>query len=218
MNRCLICQKQIKDFSLNKFLNPNELICDNCYCQMNSIDKKFKINGIKAIALYKYNDFMKKVILQIKMHKDYELAQNILNNKINSLKRKFKNYYLVYVPSTKDSDQQRGFNHVETIFNGIGIKKDNIFFKKENYKQSNIKFKDRNKISKIIDLKKRPQINQKYLIVDDIITSQNSLKTCINLLKKNNVSKIKVLVLAYNCRNNKKFYSLKLLKRIIFKI
>jgi len=218
MNKCLICSKQMSNFSLNKFLNPKEIICDDCYFKMGSIDKKFRIDGIKAIALYRYNDFTKKIILQIKMHNDYELAKNILNNKKNYLSKKFKNYCLTYVPSTEESNNQRGFNHVETIFSDITIESERLFLKKENYKQSNVKFKDRKGISKVIDIKKAPKSNKNYLLLDDIVTSQNSLKACINLLKKNNVSNIKVLVFAYNCRNSKKFSLSKFSIKRIFKI
>lgn len=49
-------------------------------------------------------------------------------------------------------------------------------------------------------INKRVKIPDKVLIIDDVLTSGNTVKTCINLVKKGGAKRVKVLVLSIVCR------------------
>ena len=73
------------------------------------------------------------------------------------------------------------------------------FYKVDNYKQSEQSFNERQNIKDHIFIKKNlPIKNKKILIIDDIITSGNTIITIINLILKNYspIRDIKVLIIA----------------------
>ena len=72
-----------------------------------------------------------------------------------------------------------------------------LFYKKENYKQSDQSYSNRKNISKIIGLN-LSEIDdlKRVLIVDDVLTSGNTLKTCASLLHKEGIKDIKLLTIS----------------------
>jgi competence protein ComFC len=201
-NKCLICGNYV-EASLNNLLTSNNKVCDICLSKLEPNVKHIRIDGVRGIVLLNYNEFVKTVILQIKANYDYELARHILIPFKNFLFEKYNKFALVPIPSTSKSNLRRGFNHVEAIFSVLGIAITPILEKSSQYKQSSAKFKDRNEIVKNIKLKIKHEVPSKVVIIDDIITSGASLRTCINILRENNVNNISFIIFANNCRKMK---------------
>lgn len=159
--------------------------------------KHFKIDGYDAISLYRYDDIIKNLIFRFKGYKDYELKNVFLEPFRFELKTRFSSYRLVPLPSSKKSDEERGFNHVVEIFKCLNLPIENVLFKKKEHKQSDGNFKDRINVDKVIGIKNGESLEGKnILIVDDICTTGSSIKTAINLIKKYNPKRIKILVVA----------------------
>lgn len=196
---CLICHKEITFFNNSRLDNID--LCKTCYNKLPTIYKKFKIGKIKAMAVYNYSDFIKQLILKLKAKGDLELAKCFLSPIKEHIKNSYSNYTLIPGPSSERQNTQRGYNHVVEIFRVLDLPIAQVLYKKEGYKQSNQTKMLRHQIAKhlIIDKFKIVPKNR-YLLVDDIITSGETLKACIELLKSCGVKKIKVLVIAYNCR------------------
>jgi ComF family protein len=200
--KCLVCSNYVES-SLNNLLSNNTSICQTCFASMKPIIKTVKIENIKGLLLYSYNDFTRSLILQIKANNDLELAKYILTPLKLFLKEKYKKYTLVPIPSTKSSNKARGFNHVEAIFSQLGLPVTNLFEKIDNYKQANIKFEMRNQVSNKINLINRAEIPSKVVIIDDIITSGSSLKAVLSILKDTGVKDLTFIIVADNCRKIK---------------
>lgn len=159
--------------------------------------KHFKIGGYDAIALYRYDDAIKKLIFQFKGCKDIELSSAFLEMFRFELKARFSSYHLVPLPSSKKSDEERGFNHVVEIFKWLNLPFENVLYKKKEHKQSDGNFKDRVHVDKVIGIKNADNIKGKnILIVDDVCTTGSSIRAAIKLIKKHEPRKIKILVVA----------------------
>lgn len=76
-------------------------------------------------------------------------------------------------------------------------------YKNGEYKQSDQRFSDRNKIKDIIEVTGLELIKErKVLLIDDVVTSGNSIMACIECLEKGAPSKIELLILAKNIKEN----------------
>ncbi len=202
---CLICFNDLlHDFSFQSINGKYLPICQTCQNQFERANLHFQIQHYPIWILYYYNDFIKKLIYQYKGCYDIALAPVFLADFIEQLKKKYKDYVILFPPSTDQDNQKRGFLHMEEIAKQIHQNVWNIFYKTENYKQSNIPFDNRSLIHKVIGIKNFKVLeNQKILLMDDIYTSGNTIQTCLNLITKN-VVKIKDLQILCICQAKKK--------------
>lgn len=182
---CQICNKEIKTSLLFE-----SQICDECLKNMKVILKTFKIDGVKCLALYSYDSLTRSLIYQYKGLHDIGLQDVFLSPFLSFLKFKYYSYTLIYPPSYSNK-------HNEDLFSSLKLKTEDLFYKTCDYKQSDQSFKDRCLIANYIKLKTKPK-SKKYLLVDDVMTSGNTLKTCINLLRKENINDIKILLISLN--------------------
>lgn len=197
-NNCVVCFKSFyEEVSFKSVFSFNHCICDNCLQKFKSIDKTTTICGIQTTFLYEYNDFFKSLLYQYKACYDIELKDVFLYKYKKIINKKYKNYVVIYPPSNKSENVKRGFIHIKEITSCLKLKSVDMFIKNKEYKQSDQKFMDRNQIQNIICLKNKID-KQKYLIVDDVYTSGNTLKTIIHLLNKNGIKNedIKAIILS----------------------
>ena len=164
---------------------------------MHPIFKKFEINKVVGLAIYNYNETLKKLIFMYKGCKDFELKNVFISQFINELKLMYKNYYIVYIPSAKKHDIERGFNHVRSIFEQLKLKELNVLEKTNEEKQSSKNLKQRLKVKSSLKVKNGELIrNKKILLVDDIVTTGSTISSSIDLIREYNPQEIKVLVIA----------------------
>lgn len=197
-NNCVVCFKSFyEEVSFKSVFSFNHCICDNCLQKFKHIDKITTICGIQTTFLYEYNDFFKSLLYQYKACYDIELKDVFLYKYKKIINKKYKNYVVIYPPSNKSENVKRGFIHIKEITSCLKLKSVDMFIKNKEYKQSDQKFMDRNQIQNIICLKNKID-KQKYLIVDDVYTSGNTLKTIIHLLNKNGIKNedIKAIILS----------------------
>ena len=175
----------------------NQCICDKCLDKFNCINKMQIINGVETLFLYNYDDYFKTLLYQFKGCYDIELKDVFLYKYKNYINHKYKNYVIVYPPSNKSENIKRGFIHIKEITSCLKLKSIDAFYKNIEYKQSEQTYQMRSQIKEIIKVKNKLN-KQKYLIVDDVYTSGNTLKTIIQLLVKNGIKKedIKAIILS----------------------
>lgn len=204
-------------------------ICDDCgkklqpvkddiclYCERKSYlglthpfcKKTYGIDGF--LAFYQYNDFLKKIIKQIK----YRLAQDVfydfrlkihseVQEKILFYKHLYSGGVLQPVPLHKSKLNSRGFNQsflIADFFNFFLNLEIVDWFerKKETLPQAEIKTKkDRYlNIKGAFYPKEKIKPKSKMIIIDDVVTSGFTVKELAKTAKKAGVSKVYVIALA----------------------
>lgn len=196
--QCLICNKIIQDTFMSLLRKTNN-ICYECFNGFKRRNINLYINGVECFVLYYYDDFFKHLLYRYKGCYDFVLKDCFLIDNIKYLKRKYKGYSVVLAPSNKDSEEKRGFNHLEEIFKKLDLPIIKCFRKSKKWKQSDKKFNERKEIQKVIKIDKTLLKGiKKVLIVDDVLTSGSTIQTMIRQIPTN-IDK-KVLVLSSNCQ------------------
>lgn len=106
-------------------------------------------------------------------------------------------YTIVPAPSSKNHDDERGFNHVREMFSCLGLPMIHAIEKTDDRKQSDLDYRSRQEVGKHLRwVGGRSVSGKKILLVDDVYTTGATARNCIKLLKKHGASKIRVLVMA----------------------
>lgn len=200
MPLCLICKNSIKNTNIILELNGLD-ICKKCFNSLPLIFQKKMLFGVECFFMYSYVSPIKELLKDFKIKNDIALSNVFLGPYIDILRIKYKGYIVLCVPSTNKSNKERGYNHVEEIVRCLNLKTIKAFKKTKTYKQSDMKLQDRGKIKDIIKIDKSLiKKKNKYLIVDDIMTSGSSIEACVLKLQEVGVKKIAVLIVANNLR------------------
>ena len=193
---CKICFNKIEETTMHGLLSKNPTICHKCFLSLKPELLHFKFEGISCLALYYYNEKIQELLYQFKGCKDYELKTIFLEYYQSYLNNKFKKYIMIPAPSFKDSDEERGFNHVEEMFGILDLKMYKCIHKIKKVKQADLSSEERKKISDAFEIDNIDFTNKKILIVDDVFTTGSTVKTMISLIKQKNPKKIKVLLMS----------------------
>lgn len=204
MKVCKICFKTIKIDDFCRLFSKNVCVCAACQELLEPRFISFKVDHYKALAIYEYSDYIKNLIYLYKGCFDYEMREVFLNLFYKELKILYSGYIAIPIPSYKEDDETRGFNHVVEAFNYIGLKMMPIIVKTAHHKQAERGAKKRKEINKFLALSESPDLsNKKILLVDDIYTTGSTIRSAINLIEKLHPKEIKVLVLAKTKDKNK---------------
>ncbi len=198
---CRMCFKDIKNNGLSTFIHNDDFLCPECFNKFNLNISRFKIAGIYGWGLFNYDETIRKSLYQLKGCFDIEIAPIFLYRISLELRAKYSDYYIVPMPSWKDDDEKRGFNHVIEIFRVLHLPILPILYKKQNIKQALQKRWNRcEMIENIGIISESICTNKKILLVDDVMTSGSTLLGAIKVVTKCKPRDVKILVLA---RNNK---------------
>ena len=159
------------------------------------------LDGVKGFGLFSYDDNIRGMIYQFKGCYDYELAPIFLEYNRNFFKHKYRNYVVVPAPSTKESNEERGFNHIIEIFSSLGLKIFPIIEKIDSIKQSELSHEERKQIGSHLKLTNKTILRgKKVLICDDVMTTGSTLKAMIKLVKQCSPKDIKIFVISIRDR------------------
>ena len=194
---CKICFKEIKTNDFARLFDGDVCVCKRCQADFEPKFINFVVSGYKALALYEYSAYIKDKVYLFKGCFDYELKDTFMNLYFKELKILYSGYKIVPIPSYKEDDDIRGFNHVVEVFKTLGLEMLPIIEKTAHFKQAEHKAKKRSEIGKYLTIKDKIDLGKtKVLLVDDIYTTGSTMKAAINLVEKLNPKDIKILVLA----------------------
>lgn len=165
--------------------------------QFDIIDRTISFYHYPLRILYSYNDFFKSLLFQYKGQYDLVLKDAFLSLFLDELKEKYKDYIIVVAPSSKEDNLKRGFAPMEEIAKSVFDCVFNGLYKVTHYKQSDYSYEQRRQVKdKILIKNKEMLFDKNVLILDDVLTSGATLKTCLNLVLTCHPKKIELMVLS----------------------
>lgn len=195
--KCLLCDKEVSNGgSLINLIFDEDVICYKCRKDLSYRPIKLKIKEKEVYSLHLYDEHLSSLILQYKESYDEALYIVFLYPYVSKLKKRYRGYTVVLAPSSIENLNRRGFNHLQKIFEILGLPILDCLYKDLNLNQNNLSFSDREKIINHI-LVKDIKLPEKVLLVDDVLTSGSTIIGCLKALE-NKTSDIKVLTIAYN--------------------
>ncbi len=192
-----MCMERQVSPNIFSLVSPTSL-CDYCFREFTLMWKKERFGKYKGEHLFVYNEQLKTNLYRLKGLADIELAPLFLERFTTYFRFKFFNYYLIAAPSTKSSELERGFNHVEQLFSGLNRPFLHLFEKKHDFKQSDFNYEERQKVSERLIINNGELVFRKnILIVDDLKTTGATIKAMIAMLVPFKPKMIKILTIAY---------------------
>ena len=198
---CLNCHKSIREEgTFLEMFYVDDVLCKTCRSKMTRYVKTINLDGLQVEGLYLYSDLVRDLIIQYKEYKDEALFPLFLWKDIKRLKKKYKDYVIVCLPSSQQASHQRGFDHVKLMFEMLDLEMVDVLYKSQDIFQKQMKLSQRKDIGKYLRIKDEWRIEgKKVLLVDDIITSGETIKAADKLVSQY-AKEVKGLVISYNTR------------------
>lgn len=181
--KCLICEIE----------ETENFLCAHCNSELSYVGNKFYLSETTCYSICYYNDMMKKLVAEFKYKKNFNVGEFfsfLLCEKIKIEKIKFD--YITFIPMDKVALRKRGFNQCEylakMISENIGKELISVLGKKSGIKEqktlSRAERAENIKDAFYIKNKNLNINNKKILLIDDVITSGETLINSTKILKK----------------------------------
>lgn len=198
---CKICFRPVTPDELAYHFAKNACVCEDCLESLHPQISRIQIEQVRGIAIFHYEENFRQLLYRFKGCGDYELKDVFLLRFACVLHWIYHGYLLVPMPSHPLQEEKRGFAHVIKLFSSLHLPFWKGIYKKEAFKQSDLSRQEREKVEEKIGITNGEQIyGKKILLVDDVMTTGSTLKAAIHLLTPYRPKKIRILVLAKNCR------------------
>ena len=173
--RCLMCGKDMSSGSLKDILYGSDLLCESCRKRWDKRKISFLLDGIRVQADYVYNEAFSQCLIQFKECGDEALKDVFLCEVRKKLKRRYRGFTVLLMPSTNNKVDERGFLHLEEMFSGLGLNMLDAFEKTQDVSQKTLSGEQRKEMKHTIRLKEDIILPKKLLLVDDTITTGATL-------------------------------------------
>ena len=178
--RCLYCDSLIDKVTFKSLFINEDKLCVDCRDRMKLRRRYVSLGNLKVETFYEYDSLFKTLLLQYKECYDEALKDVFLYQIQTYLYIKYHGYEIVLIPSSKKKLEERGFNHLELIFENVGLKINYGLQMKEELIQEGKSINER-KLMKDNYIYTGYHI-KKALVVDDVMTTGSSLLGAYNSL------------------------------------
>lgn len=205
-NRCLQC---------NTIINGEEIVCELCYPQIhfahfqnskeNNVHERckalFPIENAYALMQFEEENLSRKIIHELKYNQREKLGKILANWTIDQIQLKEKPDLLVSIPLHPTKQKKRGYNQLhlftETLSNAWEIPLDHEILKRNLHTSEQAK---KNKQERQIANPKfslqKEITNQHILMIDDVLTTGNTMSEAVWEILKSGNNKVSILVMA----------------------
>lgn len=193
--RCLFCDNEIQGINLISEFIKSDPLCFDCRNKMR-INRKFVqlTKDLKVETLYDYDEgLFKTMLIQYKECFDEALSDVFLYLLSEYIGIKYRGYKILFIPSSKEKLDARGFNHLEKIFKDVKLKRILGLEMKSEMIQEGKNLKQRKQM--INNYIYKGEKAKKILLVDDVLTSGSSILGAYNAVKPY-ANRVKALALA----------------------
>lgn len=184
--RCIICNKEDVEGGL----------CYEC-------KKKIVPSLDDDLCIGYYKGILKELILKLKYKQDFNagiILADLIEEKLNNLDGE---YYLTFIPVSKKTLKERGFNQCEYLANElsfrVGYPVINALEKVRETQVQKTLTKEERKTNLIGAFKLKDSVDikgKRIILIDDVITTGATLGEGKKILKENGALEIKILTLA----------------------
>lgn len=192
-----------------KSTKEDTLICSKCYSKIKflGIDVFKKINDVNIYACTIYDEIIKKLIRDLKYHKQKQLAPlqaQIMKKYLDELKLT-EDFLILPVPIHPNRKKERKYNHMDLVGEELskttGYKINKEFLRRIKDTQKQYKLNKQERIKNIngafdIDISQSINKDTQLLIIDDITSTGITLEEIIKTLKTHGYNKITAITLA----------------------
>lgn len=190
-DECLVCEQSlVRGMQLISLLLEDPL-CFNCRKSLNLKIRRRQFEGHSLYTMYEY-EHIKQHLIRFKDYLDIPLGHIFLKPYMPFLNVLFKGYTIVAIPSSESMIQRRGFHHLNILLSNCKLPIVSCLIKKDEIQR----FQKNRDV--VFTLSKTVSFD-KVLIFDDVVTSGNSLKAALKVLRPLS-SKIVLLSIANNYR------------------
>ena len=180
------------------------LICNEPEVEGLCYKCKSKITFCKEeeLCIGYYKGPLKELILAFKYEKDFSAGEVLVNLIENKIKELGKDYYLTFIPISNKSLKERGFNQCEYLAKELGFRNNlKVMDTLEKVKETKIQ-KTLSKDERAVNLQGAFKVKEgnkvagnKFVLIDDVITTGATIQEGIRELKENGAKEIKILTL-----------------------
>ena len=139
------------------------------------------LGDLKVESFYEYDGIFKSLLLQYKECCDEALKDVFLYGLNDYINIRYFGYHILFVPSSKQKKEMRGFNHLELIFEDVKLTRVKGLKMKEDLIQEgkNAQERDRMRNNYLYEGDELDRV----LIVDDVITTGSSITGVYEAIK-----------------------------------
>ena len=199
--RCIYCGRQMQESSLRDLLAGSDPLCLPCRAQWERKDIRFLLDGIRLDSFYVYNEVFSSCLIQYKECGDEALKDVFLYGLEGKIRRMYRGYTFLMMPSSEEKVNERGFSHLAAMAECLRLPAEEPFEKISHASQKRLGREERLKMAGNIRLKDGAVLPEKIVLFDDTVTTGATLRGALSCFDHEG-HRIRICTVSYNRRWN----------------